>query len=37
MGTVIANAIFDAVGVILSRLPMNTDAIKEALRKGKAL
>ena len=34
MGGVIANAIYDAVGVRLLQLPMTPERVKEALRKG---
>lgn len=34
MGAVIANAIYDAVGIRLVQLPMNEERIKEALAKG---
>jgi nicotinate dehydrogenase subunit B len=34
MGAVVANAIFDAVGVRLYQLPMTPERIKEALKKG---
>jgi nicotinate dehydrogenase subunit B len=33
MGAVVANAIYDAVGVRLFQLPMTSDRIKEALKK----
>ncbi len=34
MGGVIANAIYDAIGVRLFQLPMTSDRIKEAVKKG---
>ena len=34
MGAVIGNAIYDAVGVRLNRMPMSPERIKEALKRG---
>ena len=34
MGAVVANAIYDAVGVKLFQLPMTPERIREAMKKG---